>query len=160
MSLKQYQIDRINDSRYCILLKSVPCKECGSMLQACVFSDKENGEAMAQSMCLRCGHTRLLPKYSYMEENANRLDKWSNIVRNRDDRRCHICGSYNQIEAHHIIPKDHDPTGEWWYMPSNGIALCRRCHELVHGEWMTKYRKERKQECSTSQEALSSEPKK
>ncbi|MBQ1789611.1 MAG: HNH endonuclease [Oscillospiraceae bacterium] len=77
------------------------------------------------------------------DQDAERMNQWSQIVRNGDDRRCHICGSDIQVEAHHIIPRSHDPQGRWWYSPTNGIALCRRCHEQVHGEWMARYNKRR-----------------
>lgn len=78
-----------------------------------------------------------------MMEDRERLAQWSQIVRNNDDRRCHICGSPNRVEAHHIIPRSHDPEGRYWYNVANGVALCRRCHELVHGDWIRKYDEER-----------------
>jgi len=83
------------------------------------------------------------PRRACAEADPERLAQWSQIVRNGDDRRCHICGSDIQVEAHHIIPRSHDPQGRWWYSPTNGIALCRRCHEQVHGEWMARYNKRR-----------------
>ena len=137
--LPESVVRRIN-GRHSVLLESRACPECGS-LQAVMFSDMTDGRPSACAVCLKCGHEGELPRYRYGEQDAEQLNKWSQIVRNGDDRRCHICGSDIQVEAHHIIPRSHDPQGKYWYAPTNGVALCRRCHELVHGEWMTKYKR-------------------
>ena len=142
--LPESVIRRIN-TRHSVLLESLPCPKCGS-LQAVMFFDMADGRPCARAVCLKCGREGDLPRYRVGEADAERLSQWSQIVRNGDDRRCHICGSDIQVEAHHIIPRSHDPTGRWWYAPTNGIALCRRCHELVHGEWMRKYDKEKRRE--------------
>lgn len=146
MGLNKYAIERINE-RYSVVFETRECRNCGSLQQVASFYEMQDGRPSAQLVCLRCGYFETLPKYTYPPQPVdNRLSDWSNIVRNNDDRRCHICGSETKVAAHHIIPKAHDPQGHYWYLPTNGIALCERCHELVHGEWMTKYRKEGRQD--------------
>lgn len=128
--------------RYAVKLETVPCKHCGST-QLCVYGTQQNGKPLLVALCIRCGHYEKLPRFTLDEApNMNRMNDWAKVVKARDDYRCVICGSNNRVQAHHIIPRSHDRLGEWWYTPTNGITVCRRCHELIHGEWMTKYRKD------------------
>ena len=144
--MKREQIEKIN-SRYTVLLKSYPCPKCGS-LQLCLFIENEDGTPAARTICLKCGHEGTLGRFRAPHvPDAEKLNTWSNIVRNNDDRRCRICGSTLGLEAHHLIPKSHDPSGMYWYDPHNGIAVCRRCHELIHGKWMQKYDRGGKKKC-------------
>lgn len=140
MGLNAYQIKAINE-RYSVLWEQKACDKCGS-LQAAMCYDMKDGRPRVELICLKCGTTTTPPRYTCdRQANTEKLSDWRQIVLNNDDRRCHICGSFIQVEAHHIIPKSHDIQGRYWYAPTNGIALCRRCHELVHGEWMTNYYK-------------------
>ena len=50
---------------------------------------------------------------------------WSNMIKQRAEGKCEICGSDNYLSAHHIVPRTnyalrHDL--------ENGVALCRRHH--------------------------------
>ena len=135
--LTRAQIAKINE-RFSILLETKTCDDCGSILAAS-FIEMSDGRPAVRAICLKCGKEVNLPRYKFNDAEIRKLNEWSNKVRVNDDWRCHICGSDIQVEAHHIIPKDHDKSGMWIYSPRNGIALCRRCHEMVHGEWMKKY---------------------
>lgn len=141
--LPEYLKNEINDKYSVLLEDSRTCPKCGS-LRAVIFYDMSDGRPCVTAVCLQCGNKGALPKYMYDKESANQLNQWRQIVLNRDDRRCHICGSDIFVQAHHIIPRDHDKEGRWWYSPTNGIALCYRCHEHVHGKWMSKYYKNRR----------------
>lgn len=133
--------DQLKD-RYAVRLQSTPCPYCGS-LQLCAVSTQSDGKPLLTALCIRCGHSAKLPRVTIDDApNVNRLSKWASIVKARDDYRCVICGSDTNVEAHHIIPKDHDRNNVWVYEPNNGITVCRRCHELIHGQWMSKYRKD------------------
>ena len=57
---------------------------------------------------------------------------WRNLVFNRDDYKCQVCGKTNcTLNAHHIIPKSIDMTKV--YVVDNGITLCVPCHNLTKG---------------------------
>ena len=49
-------------------------------------------------------------------------------VLKRDNYTCQICGSRENLEAHHIIPKSKGGTN----LVKNGITLCEDCHKAVH----------------------------
>lgn len=129
------------EERYSVLLETTECPKCHS-LRAAMFFNMNNGQPAVMAICLKCGDERMLPRYRPGAQDAERLNKWAAAVKAQDDQRCHICGRPAEmypLDAHHIIPKSHDPNGRFWYSPNNGIALCRQCHELVHGEWMRRY---------------------
>jgi len=54
-------------------------------------------------------------------------DSFARIVIIRD-RKCQVCGATDNLQAHHIIPVSVGGSGN----PSNGIALCPRCHAEKH----------------------------
>lgn len=78
---------------------------------------------------------------------------WKNLVKDRDGRKCQVCGMHPDspiaLQAHHIIPRTiyalrHDV--------KNGITLCVGHHKWgkfsAHGNglWFTKWLKEHKPE--------------
>lgn len=61
--------------------------------------------------------------------------EWRLKVYRRDGYRCKMPGCNSQsrnIHAHHIYPKRDYPTLQ--FEVSNGITLCRECHELTYGK--------------------------
>ena len=46
---------------------------------------------------------------------------WANAVKDRDQRKCVICGDTNGLNAHHIIPRENHETK---FDIENGISLC------------------------------------
>jgi 5-methylcytosine-specific restriction endonuclease McrA len=53
--------------------------------------------------------------------------KWANAIRNLCGRKCMICDTTFNVEAHHIAPKACHP--DLIYDLQNGIALCSHCHD-------------------------------
>ena len=140
--LSDRQAERLSEN-YAVLLEPNECPKCKS-IQAAMFMRMADGRPTVIAVCLRCGDEHMLPRFRPGEQSTERLGEWARAVKAADDQRCHICGRPEEmypLDAHHIIPKSHDPNGRYWYLPSNGIALCRQCHELVHGEWMKIYRR-------------------
>jgi len=56
--------------------------------------------------------------------------EWSKIIKSRDSHTCQNCSSPAQI-SHHIIHKSKYPALS--LNINNGIALCKKCHNEVHG---------------------------
>lgn len=52
--------------------------------------------------------------------------KFREDVFSRDDHKCKICQSTNELDAHHIVDRNDMPDGG--YIKSNGITLCKDCH--------------------------------
>lgn len=75
----------------------------------------------------------------------NDIRKWSIAVRWRD-RKCRICGSRENLEAHHLYDKSHFP--EFALDMDNGVTLCgsskrtgNACHMAFHTKFMGDYRR-------------------
>lgn len=80
---------------------------------------------------------------NFIGENAKKrltyaYRQWREAVLERDGYQCQICGSGENLEAHHIKPFA-DFTDERLNV-DNGVTLCRACHRRVHkekdGEWL------------------------
>jgi predicted restriction endonuclease len=50
---------------------------------------------------------------------------WANAVKDRDGRKCVICGDTERLNAHHIIVRENHETK---YDIHNGISLCPMHH--------------------------------
>lgn len=63
--------------------------------------------------------------------NTPEYRKWRAAVRKRDNSTCQMpkCGSKKAIKTHHIIRWADAPSLR--YVVSNGICLCRKCHDRV-----------------------------
>ena len=69
-----------------------------------------------------------VPAKGRLREIADKL--WSLAVRDDWVHKCATCGRITddyRIEAHHIIPRQHQATR---YELRNGIALCSQCHKF------------------------------
>ena len=68
--------------------------------------------------------------------NKQRHRKWSDEVLRRDKYLCQDCKRYGRMiaaeVAHHIKPIAEQP--DLAYQLSNGVALCRKCHNKRHPE--------------------------
>lgn len=58
--------------------------------------------------------------------------KWRNDVLFRDGYKCAVCGSKDNLEAHHIKPVAQFP--ELALDINNGTTLCLKCHYDAHGK--------------------------
>ena len=77
-----------------------------------------------------------LKKYGDMfNMNSNEyswaIQSWSKTIKKRDRRKCKICNSAKNINAHHIFQKNIYP--QLSLNINNGVTLCKKCHGKTHG---------------------------
>ena len=58
------------------------------------------------------------------------LQAWSKTIKKLDNFICKNCGNKENLNAHHIQPKQDFP--ELALDTDNGITLCKTCHENIH----------------------------
>ena len=56
--------------------------------------------------------------------------QWRKAVLSQDKYACCLCGSADNLHAHHKLPIAEYPNKI--FVVSNGITLCRKCHEKTH----------------------------
>ena len=61
------------------------------------------------------------------QRKKNIRDTFRKVVFDRDGHKCKMCGSEDDITAHHITDRTLMPFGG--YVRSNGITVCPPCHE-------------------------------
>jgi hypothetical protein len=66
---------------------------------------------------------------------STRSSKWKTVRNNHLNKQthCQACGTYKNLQVHHIIPVSIDKTKELDY--NNLITLCKTCH-FVFGHFM------------------------
>lgn len=113
----------------------VKCPTCGSNELLVLVRPNAN---QARQKCLDCGwESTAIPHETGAQRKSNHAAaQWSHEVREKDNYKCHICGNTERVEAHHIIPVSADR--QFMYSVNNGIALCNRCHALVHKGYGTR----------------------
>jgi len=73
-----------------------------------------------------------LPKGSPLRLDPNSYQQMQRLVLERDGWRCQFCGSMSGVEVHHINHRSQGGSD----CAENLIALCSRCHKLVHRKTM------------------------
>lgn len=64
--------------------------------------------------------------------NFHEMDIWRKLVFERDNYTCQLCGNNKKIHAHHIKRFKHFK--ELRTDINNGITLCKKCHNSIHGK--------------------------
>lgn len=75
----------------------------------------------------KLGKTFDMTSYKYMYA----FNSWSQTIKKLDNNMCKDCDSKDNLNAHHIMPKNDFP--ELSLDLSNGITLCEKCHGEIHG---------------------------
>jgi len=108
------------------------CWQCGG--KHFVYILRSQGTSGAR--CLRCGRPYPhLPKEGSIQKNSNRGNQnqqsnWRRDIKERYGGICALCGSEDNVEAHHILPVSVDP--EYSLSLNNGILLCKKHHDMIH----------------------------
>jgi 5-methylcytosine-specific restriction endonuclease McrA len=75
------------------------------------------------------------PRPKLLDKRARKASKQTDwrkvriVVLTRDGHRCRACSSKQGLEVHHVVMRSLGGKDE----AGNLIALCRGCHESVHG---------------------------
>lgn len=108
------------------------CRGCGGTdLYQVVNLNEENGGIQVAVCCRECGWRVSLPHLDNLQKRTNSpLRNWSVQVRKRDGMRCVVCGSIENLQAHHIIRAS--VNRGLALSIGNGVTLCARCHLMAH----------------------------
>jgi len=83
---------------------------------------------------LKCNLNQLIKHGKTFDITTNQymytVNVWVRSVKTRD-KTCVCCGSKKQLNAHHILYKSKYP--ELSLNLNNGITMCKKCHEELHG---------------------------
>lgn len=60
----------------------------------------------------------------------SKITVWRHLVQQQGNGACQWCGDRRYVIAHHIQHQDTRP--DLRYDVSNGVTLCRDCHQLLH----------------------------
>ena len=85
---------------------------------------------------------KLTPKQQHAQDLKDvKWTKKRTEIMTRDNFTCTLCGSHDNLQVHHKVYIDGKRL--WEYGGEHLVTLCRKCHELVHGdpnhEWHEKY---------------------
>jgi 5-methylcytosine-specific restriction endonuclease McrA len=72
---------------------------------------------------------KLLEKRAVKADEGKAWRKARIVVLDRDKHVCRACGSKHGLDVHHVVMRSLGGSDE----PENLIALCRECHQSVHG---------------------------
>jgi len=70
--------------------------------------------------------------FSQWCKNQSFYKQWREEVLDRDDHRCIISGRTDNLEAHHILPKQESFHPEEAFNVDNGITLNKEVHQEIH----------------------------
>ena len=83
------------------------------------------------------------PKQPRLRLNSELYEQLRDEVLRRDGWRCQSCGTMSTLELHHKEFRSHSGDDS----EQNLITVCRKCHQLVHGELRTHPQKIWESEC-------------
>ena len=99
------------------------CPYCNSRFKH--FAYYKHGTAI-YCICTDCG-VNLGARKQYHD-----LTEWGKYIRHRAGNRCEMCGEFSdRLHAHHLKPRKYFENDQ--FNLRNGIALCKKCHVLIHG---------------------------
>lgn len=111
---------------------NVPCFTCGAERFYTEYTHV--GRAVRKHRdCKSCSNSkhRTKPENINLPYTRGKLLFWARQVKERDGC-CQMCGSTENLEAHHLVPKALIP--DYALVLGNGIALCNSCHKDIHKE--------------------------
>jgi 5-methylcytosine-specific restriction endonuclease McrA len=120
----QYDMYKVADNRW-----EVPCSKCCKIRIVNHF-DNLHRTVKGNTTCRTCSQKGVIRKPLKTAFSKALLSSWSKEVRERDNNSCQVCGTTDNLHAHHIISKHFFP--ELAYNINNGVSLCSTCHYEYH----------------------------
>lgn len=78
----------------------------------------------------RQAEIRRVNKFSAIQRFTGHTERWRRLVLSRDRFKCVLCGSTENLQAHHIDRWYDSPTKR--LKVNNGATLCSACHTKYH----------------------------
>jgi endogenous inhibitor of DNA gyrase (YacG/DUF329 family) len=118
------------------LLEERHCEYCNNLFKRKEHKLKQSKHNFCSKFCankFNTGSNHYEWKEHLHDKNLKlALKQWGNIVKERDNYMCQLCGENNKkiLEAHHIKHRSNFPELQFDF--NNGITLCLDCHALQH----------------------------
>jgi len=109
--------------------------DCGSVTRLDLRSIT-SGRAKWCCFCQVAENERVSRKASLNprpHHKGSRYSRWKKLIYSKFDCKCAICGSSEDINAHHLNSRDIHP--ESVFDVDNGVVLCHDCHHIFHLEY-------------------------
>ena len=112
-----------------------PCKKCGSWNLQWMETDEKHGHQL-KYVCEDCGYkSQAIKRDPNGKSDREYQAEWRSVIMQRANGKCEICGA-DAEEAHHkssyrVMCSMGLSIYEIW-ATSNGIALCKKCHDKWH----------------------------
>jgi hypothetical protein len=77
---------------------------------------------------------KILDKKAAKRDDASTMRAVYKLVDERDGRRCRCCGTKDQVEHNHLIPRSLKKKQQ--HTTQNVHLACRTCHRLITSHWI------------------------
>jgi len=129
--------------------KPIVCPNCGEIHEL-YPSDIKRGRKFCSFGCAmswQSKHYRGEKHHRYKEDfreikrlrNCAKYKEWRRKILERDDYKCQMCDTDENLMVHHIISLIEDKSKV--FDIDNGITVCVECHQLLHPELKVDMRK-------------------
>lgn len=107
-------------------LVSLTCDYCGKEYEQARFNVYSNANHYCSQ---RCNHN------AYATRNRFRYGKtwysWTKIIKERDDYKCLLCGSVDDLEVHHFTKLTSFEHPDDAHYDNNLGTFCHNCHKII-----------------------------
>lgn len=102
------------------------CRGCGTHIEVPIANQQYCSPQCRPTFKRDMGDQ--LRRYEENPEYVYGLDKWKRYVAEEGGNVCADCGSLDNLQAHHILPKALGGQNQ----VKNGVLLCAPCHKARH----------------------------
>lgn len=150
-TLKNVRLSGQDNPKYCKV--PVKCEECGTIVLKIPYLIARSKHQYCSEKCRYKGHSQIVcgksnPNYNpnlTLEDRNKRMKvlgyvHFKNTVLKRDDFKCVICNSKENVVVHHLNAYHWDKKNR--LNPDNAVVLCKKCHLTFHKIYGQKYNTE------------------
>jgi 5-methylcytosine-specific restriction endonuclease McrA len=121
---KKHKAEQYKENRELILTRNKEWRD-NNIYDTCSCGSKKK---MTAVLCKSCHLESVRGEVSGLSKSQ--LKTWAKHVKDGYDNKCAVCGSVDNLDAHHIIPKHLNK--DLALCIANGIALCKPHHLELH----------------------------